>query len=388
MFPSFVSVHGVLGLAAAALLWAAPSASLFAQSANLFENAGLESGVLAPWFQDETFQGTENWHVTAADSHSGSYSATAVGDRSIRQAFTPVPSGNIRELSFWLREPSVGNGVYGGLAIKFFLPSGHVDYRTQALSPGWEFFNLTNQIPKNQTITGISVFGYSGGNGGEARIYLDDLVLRTGDRPPSIALTRFGEPAIGASSYTPAPGASELGFHTTVAAQAGMSPRTGVLGIDEANSPVISHRSVAATTTFDAVDLTQWEESRFSIDIRVAATSYENDDFLHVYLTDGARLLDVVDWHGSNAANDVLELAAGDGFRAYSSLIPGDWTSATLVIATSSNSSAAAEQYDFDNLRFEGITAVPEPATWHLAAIGAITLLFVRFLWNETKTAR
>jgi hypothetical protein len=264
------------------------------------------------------------------------------------------------------------------VAIKFFIPSGHLDYFTQAVSPGWQFFNLTGRIPTNETITGISVFGYSDGSGREARTYIDDLVLRTGPSPPSIALARFAEPNVGDSTYVPPPGASELGFRTAVTAQGGLNPRVGVLAIQEANSPVISHRSVAATTAFDAVDLTLWEVSRFTIDVRVGATTYESGDFLHVYLTDGARSLDVLDWRGSNAVNDALEEAAGDGFRAYSTVIPSGWTTAALVIDTSSNSSAAAEQYDFDNVRFEGVTAVPEPSAWSLAAIGGVALVLAR----------
>lgn len=82
--------------------------SLEVHAAEVLENAGFESGRLSPWFQeDPLLVGTENWNVTSADAHSGSFSATVVGDRSIRQDFGPIAAEDVEEISFWIKQPSV-----------------------------------------------------------------------------------------------------------------------------------------------------------------------------------------------------------------------------------------------------------------------------------------
>jgi hypothetical protein len=67
------------GLVATALMLVLtlPLASRRAR-ADLLVNGGFETGALTPWFQARNFGGTENWNVTSAVSHSGTFSATNV----------------------------------------------------------------------------------------------------------------------------------------------------------------------------------------------------------------------------------------------------------------------------------------------------------------------
>jgi hypothetical protein len=176
-------------LTAAAGFAAAPALA----DQNILLNPGFESGSLSPWFQDETFQGTENWNVTSADAHTGSFSATCVGDRSIRQNFTPTPASQITQIGFWLRQPSVGGtiGDSGSVAVKFFFPGGPITFFRNT-SNAWQFYDVTEFLPANETLQGISIFGYSDDFGGENRTFLDDLVVQVVPEPSAMLLCLLG----------------------------------------------------------------------------------------------------------------------------------------------------------------------------------------------------
>src|SRR4051812_46259687 len=83
--------------------------------ADVLLNSGFESGSLSPWYQAADFSSIyEPWHVTNSDAHTGSFSATAIGDKLIEQDFAPIPVSSILEISLWLRqpEPNTGFGMY------------------------------------------------------------------------------------------------------------------------------------------------------------------------------------------------------------------------------------------------------------------------------------
>jgi hypothetical protein len=135
---------------------------------------------------------------------------------------------------------------------------------------------------------------------------------------------------------------------------------------------VIAHRSINATTTFNAVDLTKYDKVRFSMRMGVANTSYEAGDFVRAYLTNGTSTIDLINISGSGmVALDRLEiLGRAGGLLPYSTIIPDDWTQATFVITSSTNSTEGAERFEFDSTEFRGTVVIPEPCTRGVAVIG------------------
>jgi hypothetical protein len=107
----------------------------------------------------------------------------------------------------------------------------------------------------------------------------------------------------------------------------------------------------------DTVDLSNWDDVTISLELQVRATTYEAEDFLRVFVTNGTDELDVFSAHGVTGGADPLDDLAGDGYLTYSLAVPDAWTQATLVLHTSSNSSTGAERYDFDSIEFRGIAA-------------------------------
>jgi hypothetical protein len=156
----------------------------YARAENILQNPGFESGQMAPWFEDQVFDGNEAWHVTSADAHSGLFGATAVGDRSIRQNFEPIPAIYISQIGFWLRQPSVGPPIAdsGGIAVRFHFPQGPITF-FQNTTNTWKFYDVTEFLPQNETLIGISIFGYGDTFGGENRTYLDDLTINAIPEP-------------------------------------------------------------------------------------------------------------------------------------------------------------------------------------------------------------
>lgn len=169
--------------------------SIDAQADSLppFANPGFESGTLSPWFQDQIFSGTEDWNVTSVDAHSGLFSATAVGDRTIRQNFPPVLGNLVREISFWIKQPSVSSGlVSGGTAVSYHFSDGGtlVSHRPE-VSADWIFIDATAIFP-NSVLTGISISGYSDGTSFEPRTFVDDFTFRVVPEPSTLMLGAGG----------------------------------------------------------------------------------------------------------------------------------------------------------------------------------------------------
>ena len=194
--------------------------------------------------------------------------------------------------------------------------------------------------------------------------------------PSLLAVTEFNEPPLGARTFTPGPADEELGFASTSSASGGVNPLAGVaVGPAGSDPRVLTHRSINATTTFDAVDLEDFDDAFVSLRVQVANTGYEAADFVRLYVTNNIDTIELLNLSGGTGLNDL----AGDGFLDYRAFIPNDWTQASLVITSSSNSSTGAERYDFDSIRFRGVpVAVPEPSTLMLAAVGILALIAFR----------
>lgn len=188
----------------------------------------------------------------------------------------------------------------------------------------------------------------------------------------TIGYSAFDEPVLGSADYVHASGAKELGFRTTRTSSGGQTPLAAVNRPSDLAGRVLRHQSSNATTQFDAIDLAPWDDVVVSVDLTVANTGYEASDFIRVYVTNGTETLNLLNLVGTAATNDPIEqLAATLPLpQTFQVAIPEHWTTATLFISSSSNSTAAAERFDFDNVHFRAIPAVPEPSSFLLMAVG------------------
>jgi hypothetical protein len=162
-------------------------AAVPALGANILVNAGFETGDLAPWYQANDFGGPENWNVTNAEAHTGTFSATDVGNKQIRQDFAPVAVADILEASLWIKNPDDGGPRIN--AVDFIYSDGtnqeHVLFQPDN---NWNYNNVTALLTPGKFLTGISLYGYVGGGANEDRTYVDDWVLNVVPAPGSALL--------------------------------------------------------------------------------------------------------------------------------------------------------------------------------------------------------
>jgi hypothetical protein len=170
-----------------------------AQAANLLANAGFESGVLAPWVQTNNFCfGTcADWAVTNADAHSGAFAAVDDGNIELTQTFAPVSGADVTEVSFWERHPtSAGLPSY----VELFYSAGSATFEVAVTNTtDWQQFNVTNLVDPGRMLTGIGIYGYSGG-ADPNRTLLDDLVINSNGgvpEPATWAMMLLGFGALG-----------------------------------------------------------------------------------------------------------------------------------------------------------------------------------------------
>jgi hypothetical protein len=167
--------------------------TVVAANANII-NSGFETGSLSPWYEGrEGLWGIyEHWNVTSAEHHSGDYSATDIGNIEIRQDFAAIPTDQILELSFWLKQPNSVISVFS------FYYSDGTSYDSAAIYPleTWTPFDVTSFLSPAKNLVGFGVFGYST-TYGDARTYLDDVVLRTAAVPEPTTMILLGLGLIG-----------------------------------------------------------------------------------------------------------------------------------------------------------------------------------------------
>jgi hypothetical protein len=149
-------------------------------------NGDFETGALAPWFQDRDFSSgpREDWNVVSSDAHGGMFSATCANNLELRQNLAPIPVSQITEISFWLRNPALPVGA----VLEFFYTD--LTSSTFGVSPtttAWEFYDVTGHLTPGRTLSAISIFGYTSGQGLNDRTLLDDFrVIAVPE--PSLAL--------------------------------------------------------------------------------------------------------------------------------------------------------------------------------------------------------
>ncbi|MCU0304260.1 MAG: hypothetical protein MUC56_09420 [Thermoanaerobaculales bacterium] len=132
---------------------------------NLVTNPGFESGALAPWT-------TDGWVVSTTNPNSGVYHAEALGNIFIRQDFAPVDVTTVSSVVISMLQPEV---AISWICL-FYEPS---DQQCDLFFPQatWSQLDLVSLLRPAGNLTGIQVYGYSGGGGGPDVTYLDDVLI-------------------------------------------------------------------------------------------------------------------------------------------------------------------------------------------------------------------
>jgi len=167
----------------AVALLAVTAACTPAFTINILENPGFESGELDPWFNDQNFGGSD-WTVDNLDPHSGTYSATNVGNVEIRQNFAPTLVSDITEVSFWMKHP-LDNGVPSFVTL-FYSDNTDTGFVIFTYTEDWTSFNVTGNLEAGKSLVGIGFFGHAGGGKAEDRTRIDDAVIDAVPEPSSI----------------------------------------------------------------------------------------------------------------------------------------------------------------------------------------------------------
>lgn len=122
--------------------------------------------------------------MTSFEAHSGLFSATDLGNKSIRQNFDPIPTEDILQVSFWLKQPEIAISF-----VTFFYSDGTDGGGLVFLStPDWEFFGVTALLAPGKALTGWGLFGYSGDGPDEDRSFLDDAQILVIPAPAGVWL--------------------------------------------------------------------------------------------------------------------------------------------------------------------------------------------------------
>jgi hypothetical protein len=122
-------------------------------------NPDFETGSMAPWINDNTYQ-AGSWAVLNSGCESGTFCLTETGNVGLEQTFGAIGTGAITSITFWVHPDSVtpSQGITTAL-----IYTGGTDY--QSINPAhgtWDLVNLTPFLRSSGTLVGIEVFGYSG----------------------------------------------------------------------------------------------------------------------------------------------------------------------------------------------------------------------------------
>jgi len=92
--------------------------------------------------------------VSAANSHTGMFSAMDTGNIELRQDFTPTPGSEITDVSFWF------DNSLGFLAFYFSYTDGSDEqFVAQGAAGQWSFVDATSDVETGKSLSGFSIFG-------------------------------------------------------------------------------------------------------------------------------------------------------------------------------------------------------------------------------------
>jgi hypothetical protein len=154
---------------------------------NLVSNSGFESGVLSPWVQDSNFApADEDWNVTNADSFTGSFSATDVGDKGLFQGFTVPNKFHITDVSFAIRNLDGSLNAYDLI----YSDSTKGTFLYFPTDGNWHVVDVTANVDTTKVLSGIRIFGVSGGD--TQRTFVDDVQVDAVPEPATMAALGVG----------------------------------------------------------------------------------------------------------------------------------------------------------------------------------------------------
>jgi len=152
----------------------------------LLSNGGFETGTFPPWTHDGA------WTISTTSPHTGTYSAYDVGNHWLRQDIAPTPASQIVSVTLWCRQPEAQIS-----AIDFFYEGGNYSEDLIWPTASWQQFNVTSFIDPGMIVTGIRVWGYSGGPVGPDETFFDDISVQTAGTPNvSITMVPVNPPII------------------------------------------------------------------------------------------------------------------------------------------------------------------------------------------------
>jgi len=141
----------------------------------LLVNPGFESGNLAPWTQ------AFGWSVVNTTPHSGTFCAFGVGNNWLRQDFAPINTANVLSVTFWCKQPEPGTQAQ---AYDFYYIDNTFDEGLWFPADDWQQINITSFLRPAAMLTGIRLWGYSGGGSGPDETYLDDVAIDVAGATP------------------------------------------------------------------------------------------------------------------------------------------------------------------------------------------------------------
>jgi hypothetical protein len=148
----------------------------------LLANPGFETGSLPPW----TTAG--GWSVVGTNPHSGSFCAFDIGNNWVRQDFPPIDTANILSVTFWARQPEAQIQAFD-----FFYSDNTFDEDIWFVPSSWTQHDITFFLrPAGNLLTGIRLWGYSGGPPDPDETFLDDVSIQVEGATP-VAPSTWGE---------------------------------------------------------------------------------------------------------------------------------------------------------------------------------------------------